>query len=582
MEINKMNVHNISPKLILFASIIILLQTVYVPKTALARTGREYISGYQAIGNRAGDNEINPMPVIQSLIPDQINSGGADFILQVQGQGFISSTVVSWNNILKPTAYISSTLVTATIYSSDIFFPGEIEVFVNNPPPDGGDSNKLTFKINPNLTYIPIVFCYFPSVPAIPVLSPIDNSSLNNMYSVNWDSARFAEAYRLQEATDPDFTSVTNVFDGVGYSWSTPYPGKAPGTYYYRVQSYTSYRQSDWSPPQSVMVYPPYTPSLFLIDNSDQNNVYSVSWGTAVFATAYRLQEATDPNFNNVSQVYDGTGLTWTTPVPGKFPGTYYYRVQSYNYFGSGTWSTTQAVTIYPLYVGLNIGWDGNGYVRGTLYYDIGSHETDNLDVLTEPDTIRLNGHLWYDPNPAGLDEDYWTSYYSVVTGLWKGSSSPGDPSWKWGYPWFLPYTLQLSNNKTVTLDNQAFTVTGPFTGMTSWGHSIQYWQLVNQKKFLLWSDGGDWTQYIHIGEAILRFDAGSSRLLLYSNIKRHLYYKGKLQNDTVQYIDNLTSSTSIPGSPTLSAFPEPAFSGQDNLIQTPRPPFESMEPTRR
>jgi hypothetical protein len=671
---NKMNSRAISSKFTFFVPIIILLYIFNFPSTVFARTGGELPSIRLEVGKGPQADETNPVPVIQSLTPDQVKSSGPDFLLQIQGQGFVTDTLVSWNSIAKPTTYISSTLITATIFSSDITTPDDVDVFVNNPPPGGGDSNKLVFKIMPNSIYAPIIFNYFPPYPFIPSLSPIDNSSLNNIYSVNWDSARFAEAYRLQEATDPGFSNAIDIYDDISSSWSTPYPGKAPGTYYYRVQSYNVFGKSSWSSSQAVTVYPPPTPTLYGIDNTDQNNIYTVLWNSSKYATAYRLQEATDISFTNITQVYEGTDLTWTTPNPGKVPGPYYYRVQSYNSFGPSSWSTpnsvtvypltvptiypidnsyqdnkyyvawinvkyatayrlqeatdpgfvnmtqiydgaalfwfipdpgklpgtyyyrvqsynnlgssswseTQKLTIYPLFVGLKLGWDGNGYIRGSEYYDIGTHETDNLDALTESDTIRFNGHAWYDPDPIGFGADDWTSYYSVVTGLWKGSSSPGDPSWKWGYPWFLSYTLQLSNNKTISLDNQPFTVTGPFVGTTSWGHSIQYWQFVNQKKFLLWSDGGDWTQYIYAGEAIFRFDAGTSRLLLYSNVKRHIYYKGKFQQDTIQYIDNLSYSTSIPGSPISSNMPEPAPSGQDTIIQSPSYPFESIEPSRR
>ncbi len=298
-----------------------------------------------------------------------------------------------------------------------------------------------------------------------------------------------------------------------------------------------------------------------------------MSWSTASFANAYRLQEATDPNFSNVTLIYDGNGLTWTTPDPGKIPGTYYYRVQSYNVFGSSDWSAPRSVTIYPLFVGLNLRWDGNGYIRGSEYADVGYHETSIFDALTESDTIRSNSHAWYNPNPYGWEDGYWTSYYSVLTGVWKGSSSPGDPSWKWGYNWFLSYGLQLSNNMTVFIDNQAFTVTGPYTGITTWGRTIQYWQFVNQNRFLFWDDGGDWKQYVHVGEAILRYDAGSSRLLLYSNIKRRWYYQGQLTQDSVQYIENFTAASSIPGSPGLNELHEPSSGGRNTPTQTPKHP---------
>ena len=233
-------------------------------------------------------------------------------------------------------------------------------------------------------------------------------------------------------------------------------------------------------------------------------------------------------------------------------PATYFYRTKATSATSESNWSDTQSVTIYPLFVGLSVRWDGVGYIRGSSYYDIGWHAERVLDLLTEPDTIRSNTHSWYDPDPRGFGPKYWYSYYSVTTGQWKASSIPGDPSRKWGHRWIFEYDSQFINGETVTIDGQKFTVTGPHAGYTTWGKSIWYWEFVNQDKFLFWDGGGDWKQYVHAGDAILRYDVGNSRLLLYNNILRHDYYQGNLKSDTVQYITNVTSANSIPDSPQI------------------------------
>ena len=48
----------------------------------------------------------------------------------------------------------------------------------------------------------------------------------------------------------------------------------------------------------------------------------------------------------------------------------------------------------------------------------------------------------------------------------------------------------------------------------------------------------------------MLRYDAGSSRLLIYSNLVRRFNDDSDAMNLTVQYIDNISSATSLPGSP--------------------------------
>ena len=290
----------------------------------------------------------------------------------------------------------------------------------------------------------------------------------------------------------------------------------------------------------------PYTPALSAIDNSDQDNLYLVSWTNTMLAQTYILEEATNVSFSDAQVVYQGTDLVWNTPT-GKTPGSYYYRVKARNSWGDGDWSNVQSVTIYPLFVGLQLRWDGRGYIRGSEYFDVGTHLTRHLNGLTDADTVRSHNYFWYDPNPKDWPSDTWDDYYSVSTGYFKASSLPDDPSWKWGSPWRLPYDWSFSDGQTFSIGGQAFLVSGPHSGYTAFGKAVQYWKLVNRDKFLYWDGGGDWKQYVHAGDITLWYDAGNTRLELHSNVLRRSYYKGSLTSHTVQYIDNLTSSNSFP-----------------------------------
>ena len=225
------------------------------------------------------------------------------------------------------------------------------------------------------------------------------------------------------------------------------------------------------------------------------------------------------------------------TPTTGKIPGTYYYRIRGSNQYGTSNWSSVQAVTIYPLFVGLKVRWDGNGYIRGTDIYDVGAHSTWVINTLIDEDTIRLDGADWYAPDPNNWGYSSWFSYLSPTTGAYKSSNTIDDPSWKWGESYRLGYDSQFQSGTTVLLGGQKFTVTGPIEGFTSFGKPIKYWQFVNQEKFLIWDGGGDWTQYVHPGDITLRYDAGSSRLMLYDSFLRRYYYQGSITTDTVQYI---------------------------------------------
>jgi hypothetical protein len=298
-----------------------------------------------------------------------------------------------------------------------------------------------------------------------------------------------------------------------------------------------------WPPIPSVPVIDP-------IDNADQDNVFVVSWKNPGVGGTYILEESMEPTFPSPNVAYQGPALSWQVPAGGKLPGVYYFRVKTKNNYGESDWSEVQSIRIYPLFVGLQVRYDGVGYLRGIDYEDIGFHETISLDALTDADTIQAQFHDWYDPDPLEFGEDYETDYYSVTTGEWLSSNVPGDPAWKWGTSWMLAYDATFTNGSTIHIGSQKFSVKGPLAGTTSYGKPINFWEFVNQNKILFYDDGGDWKQYINPGQAILRYDAGGAGLLIYRDITRHIYYQGDDIGETAQYIVNLTAASSLPGSP--------------------------------
>jgi hypothetical protein len=325
--------------------------------------------------------------------------------------------------------------------------------------------------------------------------------------------------------------------------------------------------------PITIKTWPPIpsVPVIDLIDNADQDNSFVVSWKNPGIGGTYILEESMDPAFPSPNVAYQGPALSWEVPAGTKFPGVYYFRVKTINNYGESAWSEVQSIRIYPLFVGLQVRFDGMGYLRGSEYEDIGWHETVSLDTLTDVDTIQAQFHAWYDPDPLEFGDDYETAYYSVTTGQFLASNVPDDPSWKWADSWKLAYDVTFSNGSTVQLGGQKFTVKGPTAGTTTYGKPITYWEFVNQGRILCYDDGGDLKQYINAGEAILRYDAGGSGLQIYDNITRHTYYQGDDIGYTVQYISNLTAATSIPGSPPVefSLSPNSPFSAVPGTLDS-------------
>jgi hypothetical protein len=121
---------------------------------------------------------INPPPILPSintLSPASATAGGSGFSLIVNGQNFLNTSVVRWNNANRPTTFVSSTQLSAAISAADIGAAGSASVTVSNPD---GISNASSFTINA------------PVLPSIKSLSPASVEAGGNGFAliVNGDN----------------------------------------------------------------------------------------------------------------------------------------------------------------------------------------------------------------------------------------------------------------------------------------------------------------------------------------------------------------------------------------------------------
>lgn len=86
------------------------------------------------------------VPFITSISPTSRIAGSAGFTLTVNGQNFLSTSVVQWNGSPRTTTYVSPTQLTATIPASDLITSGTALVTVAN---GSTISNSNTFTIDP-------------------------------------------------------------------------------------------------------------------------------------------------------------------------------------------------------------------------------------------------------------------------------------------------------------------------------------------------------------------------------------------------------------------------------------------------
>jgi hypothetical protein len=89
----------------------------------------------------------NPVPTLTLLNPASAAAGGPGFTLTVTGTGFVTTSQVKFNGRAETTSFVSSTQVTASIPAGDIATAATVNVTVTNPPPGGGTSGGLTFRI---------------------------------------------------------------------------------------------------------------------------------------------------------------------------------------------------------------------------------------------------------------------------------------------------------------------------------------------------------------------------------------------------------------------------------------------------
>jgi hypothetical protein len=89
----------------------------------------------------------NPVPAITSLAPTSVEAGGSAFTLTVNGSGFISGSVVSWNGEAMATTYVNASEVTVMVAATSISTTGAASITVSNPSPGGGISNAAALPI---------------------------------------------------------------------------------------------------------------------------------------------------------------------------------------------------------------------------------------------------------------------------------------------------------------------------------------------------------------------------------------------------------------------------------------------------
>ncbi|MFN7944200.1 MAG: hypothetical protein U0Z53_02390 [Blastocatellia bacterium] len=90
----------------------------------------------------------NPVPVLDSIAPVSVPTGANDTTLTVNGSNFVEGSVVRWNGQARPTTFINSAQLNVLIPETDLHDPTVAAISVFNPPPEGGVSGSLSFRVS--------------------------------------------------------------------------------------------------------------------------------------------------------------------------------------------------------------------------------------------------------------------------------------------------------------------------------------------------------------------------------------------------------------------------------------------------
>jgi subtilisin len=196
------------------------------------------------------DTAVNPLPTVTSLSPASAGAGGPSFILTVNGSGFLSSSVVRWNGSARPTSFVSSTQLQASIGAADIASPSTAQVTVFSPAPGGGTSSALPFAINiaPGLAVSATSIA-----PGGSVTVTLSNGSGGGL-----DWLAFAQT------SAPNTSYISFVYVGAGVTsrtWTVTAP-TTPGTYEFRLFLNNGYTRASTSPTVTVQAQASPVPSV--------------------------------------------------------------------------------------------------------------------------------------------------------------------------------------------------------------------------------------------------------------------------------------------------------------------------------
>ena len=262
-----------------------------------------------------------PLPVLDSISPSTAAAWGPDLTLTVHGSSFARASKVQVNGVSRATTFVSDTVLTAVVPSSDLATPASgLSIAVFNPTPGGGTSVARTLSLTqPSLTVSPATV-----QGGDPVTVTLTNGP---------GGAKDWLAFVAVGTPDGPGKYPQWVYVGSGVTtrtWTVTAPS-TPGQYEFRFFANDTYVRATTSP--AVNVTAPPAPTLAVSATTVQPGA-SVTLtltnapGGAKDWLGFTTVSAPDGSGQYPQWVYVGAGITtrtWTVTVPTT-PGQYQFR----------------------------------------------------------------------------------------------------------------------------------------------------------------------------------------------------------------------------------------------------------------
>ena len=173
-------------------------------------------------------------------------------------------------------------------------------------------------------------------------------------FTANWDFSSGANNYRIDVATDTNFTNILASYNNLSTSFINNFAvvGLAPNThYFYRLRAENLPVESSNS---NIISFYTHLSSIVATPATNVKDIsFTANWNLSALATNYRIDVAKDSFFTNIIVYYNNiqTAAVNNILIIGLSENThYYYRVRAENLHGTSSNSNVIPVrTIYSV-----------------------------------------------------------------------------------------------------------------------------------------------------------------------------------------------------------------------------------------